>query len=54
LLSEDLSLLVAIFRGEHALDGIRNEDVHRELFGESPDRKMRRREANHTGRFGIT
>lgn len=51
LLSEDLSLLVAIFRGEHTLDGIRNEDVRRELFGTSRDRKVRRRHANKTSRL---
>jgi hypothetical protein len=51
LLPDDLSLLVAIFRGEHTLDGIRNEDVRRELFGTSPDPKVRLRHANKTSRL---
>lgn len=51
LLSEDLSLLVAIFRGEHSLQGFRNEDVRRQLFGETKDRRLRRRQANKTSRL---
>ena len=51
LLADDLSLLVAIFRGEHALVGTRNEDVRQQLFGASSDRQVRRRQANTTSRL---
>ena len=51
LLSEDLSLLLAVFRGEHLLDGFRNKDIRRQLYGNSKDVKVRRRQANKTSRL---
>jgi hypothetical protein len=51
LLTDDLSLLVAVFRGEHALRGFRNEDVRQQLFGETKDPRLRRRQANKTSRL---
>lgn len=51
LLTEDLSLLVAIFRGEHTLAGFRNEDIRQQLFGEAKDPHLRRRQANKTSRL---
>jgi len=51
LLADDLSLLAAIFRGEHALDGFRNEDIRRRLFGEVKVGQVRRHQANKTRRL---
>jgi len=48
---EDLRLFAAIFRGEHALQGIRNQDVRRELYGQPRDRDLRRRCANRVSRL---
>ena len=48
---DDLRLFAAIFRGEHMLHGMRNEDVRRQLFGETKDRNLRRRHANKTTRL---
>ncbi len=46
-----MSLLVAIFRGEHTLDGLRNADVRQQLFGSTTDPQVRRRQANKTSRL---
>ena len=51
LAKDDLDLFAAILRGEHALQGICNRDVRRELFGETGDHDFRRRQANKVSRF---
>jgi len=48
---DDLRVFAAIFRGEHTLHGIRNQDVRRQLFGETTDRDLRRRQANKVSRL---
>jgi len=48
---EDLRLFAAIFRGEHALQGIRNQDVRQELYGQPRDSALRRRHANRVSRL---
>jgi len=48
---EDLRLFAAIFRGEHTLQGMCNGDVRRQLFGETTDRDLRRRQANKVSRL---
>ena len=50
-LKEDVELFATLLRGEHAIHGIRNRDVRRELFGESRTSVLRRRDANRTSRF---
>ena len=48
---DDLQLFAAIFRGEHALSGVRNKNVRRQLFGEAPDPERRRRQATKVSRL---
>jgi hypothetical protein len=50
LAEQDLHLFAVLLRGEHTLHGIRNQDVRRQLYGESTDRNRRRRQANHVSR----
>ena len=50
LAEEDLRLFTAIFRGEHTLHGMRNQDIRRQLFGETRDAQLRRRQANRVSR----
>jgi len=47
----DVALFAALLRGEHAIVGIRNADLRRELFGEPQSRILRKRHANRTGRL---
>lgn len=51
LAQEDLQLFAALFRGEHTLHGMRNQDVRRQLFGETRDPELRRRQANKVSRM---
>lgn len=48
---DDLRLFAAIFRGEHMLHGMRNQDVRRQLFGKTTDRTLHRRQANQVSRL---
>lgn len=48
---DDLRLFAAIFRGEHALQGMRNQDIRRQLFGETAKADLRRRQANKVRRL---
>ena len=48
---DDLRLFAAIFRGEQTLQGMRNQDVRRQLFGETTVRDLRRRQANKVSRL---
>ena len=47
----DLALVRAIARGEHALNGFRNADIREELFGKTRNKKKRRRDAARTTRL---
>ena len=48
---DDLCLFAAVFRGEHTLHGMRNQDVRQQLFGTTNDRDLRRRQANKVSRL---
>ena len=50
-LEEDVEVFVALLRGEHAIDGIRNENLRRHLFGDAREPQLRRRQANRTSRL---
>ncbi len=50
-LAEDIELLAALLRGEHAIHGIRKETVRQHLFGETRNPVLRRRQANRTSRL---
>jgi hypothetical protein len=48
---EDLRLFAALFRGEHTLHGMRNQDLRRYLFGDTRDPAIRRCQANKVSRL---
>jgi len=50
-LEDDVEVFVALLRGEHAIDGIRNETLRRHLFGDAREPQLRRRQANRTSRL---
>jgi hypothetical protein len=50
LLGEDAALLVAVGRGEHCLNGFRNQDIRSQLFAASADAAKIRRQSSAVGR----
>lgn len=50
-LKNDVELFVALLRGEHAIHGIRNQDIRRQLFGDPRNPALRRRHANRASRL---
>jgi len=50
-LEEDMELFAALLRGEHAIHGIRNQDLRQHLFGQARNGVLRRRQANRTSRL---
>jgi len=47
----DVRLFQAVLRGEHLLNGFRNADIRRSLYGEARDNGVRRRHSAAVGRL---
>lgn len=48
---EDVKLLSAVMRGEHAIQGFRNSDIRVQLYSEESDRTEQRRQSQRVGRL---